>query len=212
MTELLNAITHIGWIAVLIVIFAESGLMVGFFLPGDSLLFISGTLVQQGVFHINIAVFIVCLFVAAVAGNSTGYFLGRKFGRKLFNRQDSRFFRHEYLLEAERFYEKNGSKTIVIAMFVPIVRAFAPVVAGIAHMPFQKFVFFNLFGAAIWVCSFTLLGYWAGDVIERAGINIEAAALIVIFLSLLPGIIHLLKQPENRAKLSRRARKIVRRK
>jgi membrane-associated protein len=211
MTELLNAITHIGWIAVLIVIFAESGLMVGFFLPGDSLLFIAGTLVQQGIFHINIVVFVVCLFVAAVAGNSTGYFLGKKFGRKLFNRPNSRFFRQEYLLEAEKFYEKNGSKAIVIAMFIPIVRAFAPVVAGIAHMPFRKFAFFNIVGAAIWVSSFTLLGYFAGDVIERTGINIEAAALIVIFLSLLPGIVHLLKQPENRAKLKHHARKIVRR-
>ena len=212
MTELLNAITHIGWIAVLIVIFAESGLMVGFFLPGDSLLFIAGTLVQQGIFHINIFVFVVCLFVAAVAGNSTGYFLGRKFGRKLFNRPNSRFFRQEYLLEAEKFYEKNGSKAIVIAMFVPIVRAFAPVVAGIAHMPFQKFALFNILGAAVWVSSFTLLGYFAGDVIERTGVNIEAAALIVIFLSLLPGIIHLMKEPENRAKLKHHARKIVRRK
>lgn len=209
MTELLNAITHIGWIAVLIVIFAESGLMVGFFLPGDSLLFIAGTLVQHGIFHINIAVFIVSLFIAAVAGNSTGYLIGRKFGRKLFNRQNSRFFRHEYLLEAEKFYEKNGSKAIVIAMFVPIVRAFAPVVAGIAHMPFRKFVFFNITGAAIWVSSFTLLGYLAGDVIERAGINIEATALIVILISLLPGIIHVFKDKKRRHTLWDRAKREI---
>lgn len=211
MTEFLNAITHLGWIAVTLVIFAESGLMVGFFLPGDSLLFIAGTLVQQGVFHVNIAVFIGCLFIAAIAGNSTGYVLGRKFGRKLFQRKDSRFFRHEYLLEAEKFYEKNGPKAIIIAMFVPILRAFAPVVAGIAHMPYRKFVIFNVIGAAIWVSSFTLLGYFAGNIIERTGINIEVAALIVIFLSLLPGVIHLLKEPENRAKLKHHARRIMRR-
>ena len=97
-------------------------------------------------------------------------------------------------------------------MFIPIVRAFAPVVAGIAHMSYRKFVMFNIIGASIWVSSFTLLGYFAGDVIERTGINIEVAALIVIFLSLLPGIVHLLKEPENRTRLNYHARRIVRRK
>jgi membrane-associated protein len=209
---LLNFITNFGWLAVMIVIFAESGLMVGFFLPGDSLLFVSGTLVQRDIFHVNIALFIVCLWLAAAAGNSTGYYLGRKFGRKLFRKPDSRFFRQEYLQQAEAFYEKNGSKTIVIAMFVPIVRAFAPVVAGIAHMPYRKFALFNVIGALVWVSSFVLIGYLAGSVIERYHINIELAALVIIFLSLLPGIIHLLKEPENRAKIKHHARRITTRK
>lgn len=211
MEALLEFITHFGWLAVMLVIFAESGLMVGFFLPGDSLLFVSGTLVQRGIFDVNIWLFLACLFVAAVAGNSTGYYLGRKFGRKLFRKPDSRFFRHEYLVQAEKFYERNGSKTIVIAMFIPIVRAFAPVVAGIAHMSYKRFVTFNVLGAAIWTSSFVLLGYAAGDIIERTGINIEIAALVIIFLSLLPGIIHLMKEPENRAKLKYHARRVTRR-
>jgi membrane-associated protein len=209
---LLNFITNFGWLAVMVVIFAESGLMVGFFLPGDSLLFVSGTLVQRDIFHVNIALFILCLWLAAAAGNSTGYYLGRKFGRNLFRKPDSRFFRQEYLQQAEAFYEKNGSKTIVIAMFVPIVRAFAPVVAGIAHMPYRKFALFNIIGALVWVSSFVLIGYLAGSVIERYHINIELAALVIIFLSLLPGIIHLLKEPENRAKIRHHARRITTRK
>ncbi len=209
---LLEFITHFGWLAVLIVIFAESGLMVGFFLPGDSLLFVAGTLVQRQLFHVNIDVFIVCVFIAAVLGNSTGYLLGTKFGRKLFTRPNSRFFRHEYLMQAEKFYEHNGSKTIVLAMFIPIVRAFAPVVAGIAKMPYRTFLTFNIIGAALWVSIFSLLGYYAGDIIHRLGINIELAALIIIAISLLPGIIHLLQQPDNRAKLKHHAGRIVRRK
>lgn len=185
--------------------------MVGFFLPGDSLLFVSGTLVQREIFQVNISLFIALLWVAAVAGNSTGYYIGRKFGRKLFRRPNSRFFRQEYLQQAETFYEKNGSKTIVIAMFVPIVRAFAPVVAGIAHMSYRKFVLFNVVGALVWVSSFTLLGYLAGSVIEEYHINIELAALTIIFLSLLPGIIHLLKEPENRKKIRHHVRRTIRR-
>jgi len=209
MEVLLNFITNFGWLAVLVVIFAESGLMVGFFLPGDSLLFVSGTLVQQGIFHVDVIPFVALLWLAAVCGNSTGYYLGRKFGRKLFRNPDSRFFRQEYLEQAEKFYEKNGSKTIVIAMFIPIVRAFAPVVAGIAHMPYKKFALFNIAGALVWVSSFTFLGYFAGGVIERYHINIEIAALVIIFLSLLPGVIHLLQEPENRQKIKRHAKRVV---
>lgn len=206
MEALLEFITHFGWLAVVLVIFAESGLMVGFFLPGDSLLFVSGTLVQRQIFDVNIFLFVTLLWLAAIAGNSTGYYIGRKFGRRLFNKPDSRFFRHEYLMQAERFYEQYGPKTIVMAMFIPVVRAFAPVVAGIAHMPYARFVAFNLLGATLWVGGFTLLGYWAGDVIQRLGINIEIAALLIIFLSLLPGVAHLLKEPEHRARIKNHIR------
>lgn len=209
MEALLNFIVEFGWVAVMLVIFAESGLMVGFFLPGDSLLFVAGTLVQREVFHINIVAFIICLVLAAILGNSTGYFLGRRFGRKLFQNPRSRFFRQEYLAQAEAFYEKNGSKTVVLAMFVPIVRAFSPVVAGIAHMRYHTFLAFNVVGAIIWVTSFTLIGYYAGGIIQKLGINIELAALVIIFLSLLPGIVHLLQKPESRAKVRHHAKRLV---
>lgn len=211
MESLLRIITDLGPLAVIIVIFAESGLMAGFFLPGDSLLFVAGTLVHQHIFHINIFVFAALLFVAAVAGNSTGYYIGQKVGRRLFRRPDSRFFRQEYLHQAEKFYEANGSKAIIMAMFVPIVRAFSPVVAGISHMPYRTFVIFNLVGALLWTCGFTFLGFFAGSIIEKLGINIEVAALIIIFLSLLPGIAHILKEPENRAKIKHHTARIIRR-
>lgn len=194
-------ITDFGPLAVILVIFAESGLMVGFFLPGDSLLFVAGTLVGQGIFQINVYLFASLLFLAAVAGNSCGYMIGRKVGKKLFNRPDGRFFRKQFLLEAQKFYDKNGSKAIVLAMFVPVVRAFSPVVAGIAKMPYQTFVTFNLIGAFVWTVGFTLLGYFAGGYIKKIGLNIEVAALIVIFISLLPGIFEVLKNPENRARI-----------
>jgi membrane-associated protein len=207
MESILNAILALGWLAVVGVIFAESGLMVGFFLPGDSLLFTAGFLVQQQIFNVNIVVFILCCFAAAVAGNSTGYFIGSNVGRKLFTKQGSRFFRPEYLAEAEKFYEKHGNKTIVLAMFVPIVRAFTPVVAGIAKMNYKTFVLFNIVGAALWTSSFLLIGYFAGDVLKKAGINIEIAALVIIFLSLLPGILHVLQKPEARAKIAAKIRR-----
>lgn len=207
MEALLHAILQFGWIAVVLVIFAESGLMVGFFLPGDSLLFTAGFLVQQNIFHINIWLLVLFCFVAAVAGNSLGYFIGNKIGPKLFKQEGSRFFRPEYLLQAEEFYRKHGHKTIVLAMFVPVVRAFTPVVAGIAKMEYKTFVTFNILGAALWTGIFLLLGFYAGDFLKKAGINIEIAALLIIFLSILPGIVHVLKEPEHRKKIAAKLRR-----
>lgn len=216
MHNILDFITKLGPLAVIAVIFAESGLMAGFFLPGDSLLFISGTLVHQQIFHINIFVFATLLFAAAVIGNTTGYSIGRKLGPRLFSRPDSRFFRQEYLRMTEKFYKDNGSKAIVLAMFIPIVRAFSPVVAGVSHMPYRTFLTFNVIGAFIWTFGFTLLGYSAGGLIDKLGINVEVAALIIIFLSLLPGLAHVLKEPGNRAKIKhhirRQASRVTRRK
>lgn len=206
MEALLEFITHFGPFAVAAVIFAETGLMVGFFLPGDSLLFTAGFLVQQQIFAINIHAFAALLFMASILGNSTGYLFGHRVGRRLFRREDSRFFRQEYLRRAEEFYEKHGSKTIILAMFVPIVRTFTPIVAGISDMNYRKFLLFNIIGAAVWIGSFTYLGYFAGSYIREAGINIEVAALIIIALSLLPGVIHVLKEPERRAHITRQIR------
>lgn len=208
MEALLHFITNFGPFAVIAVIFAETGLMVGFFLPGDSLLFTAGFLVQQHIFAINIHTFAVALFLASVLGNSTGYMFGQRVGRRLFKREDSRFFRQEYLQRAEEFYEKHGSKTIVLAMFVPIVRTFTPIVAGISKMSYRKFLTFNIIGAALWTSTFTYLGYFAGSYIRAIGLNIEVTALIIIFLSLLPGIIHVLKEPEHRSRI----KNIIRRK
>ncbi len=198
MEALLNLITNLGWIAVLCVIFAESGLLIGFFLPGDSLLFTAGFLVQQGFFSINIHLFVLLLFIAASLGQSTGYVFGKKVGRKLFDRENTRFFRKENLIRAELFYEKYGPVTIILACFIPFVRTFVPIVAGISKMKYREFIVYNIIGAAIWTASFTYLGYYAGKVLHDMGINVEIAALIIIALSISPMIIHILKDSKRR--------------
>jgi membrane-associated protein len=198
---LIHFITGLGWLAVLAVIYAESGLLIGFFLPGDSLLFTAGFLVQQGIFQINIHVFVLLLFVAASLGQSTGYLFGKKVGRKLFDRENTRFFRKENLVRAELFYEKYGPVTIILACFIPFVRTFVPIVAGISKMKYREFVIYNIFGAAVWTSSFTYLGFYAGKVLSDLGVNVEIAALIIIALSISPMIIHLVKDQSRRMAL-----------
>lgn len=166
-------------------------------------MFTAGYMVQQNILHLgslpfNIHIFVVMLFIAAVLGDSTGYAFGHKVGRKLFDKPNSRFFKKKYLIQAENFYEKHGALTIVLARFVPIIRTFAPIVAGTSKMHYRTFLAYNLVGGALWVTIFTYLGYFAGRALTEAGVNIEVAALIIIFLSVSPMIIHALKQKETR--------------
>lgn len=201
MEPLIHLITGIGVLAVLFVIFAESGLLIGFFLPGDSLLFTSGFLVQQGHLPINLHLFVLLLFIAATVGDSVGYAFGHKVGRKLFEKEKSRFFKPEHLKTAENFYKKYGSKTVVLARFVPVVRTFAPIVAGASNMHYRTFLTFNIIGAAAWTAAFTYLGFFAGQKLTEMGINIEIAAILIVLLSILPMIIHALKDANTRTKL-----------
>lgn len=201
MAALLDLITRLGPFAVLAVIYAESGLLVGFFLPGDSLLFTAGFLAQQHIFSINIHLFVALLFIAASLGQSTGYLFGKKIGRKLFDRKNSRLFRKENLMRAEEFYNKRGPIAIVLACFVPIVRTFVPIVAGVSKMRYREFIVFNVLGAALWTAAFSYLGFYAGKVIHDAGINVEVAALIIIFLSISPMLIHAFKDRKRRQDL-----------
>lgn len=203
MEAFIHFITGFGVLAILFVIYAESGLLIGFVFPGDSLLFTAGYMVQQNILHLgacpfNIHIFVAMLFIAAVLGDSTGYAFGHKVGRKLFDKPNSRFFKKKYLLQAEKFYEKHGALTIVLARFVPVVRTFAPIVAGTSKMHYHTFLAYNLIGGALWVSAFTYLGYFAGAALTKAGVNIEVAALIIIFLSVSPMFIHALKQKETR--------------
>lgn len=183
------------------IIFAESGLLVGFFLPGDSLLFTAGFLVNQGIIIFNIHLLAMILFVAAVLGDNVGYAFGRRLGRRLFRRKDSLLFHQDNLKRAEDFYEAHGPKTIILARFVPVVRTFAPIIAGVSKMEYRTFVVFNLIGAFIWAVGLTYLGYFVGDVITRFGLNIEYVILAIIFLSILPAGIHLLRDPSTRKNL-----------
>lgn len=200
--DLIDFITFVGVIGVALVVFAESGLLIGFFLPGDSLLFTAGFLTHQGILDINIHLFVAILFVAAAAGDSVGYAFGNKVGRKIFKKEDSLLFKKENLYRAEAFYEKHGSKTIVIARFIPIIRTFAPIIAGVGKMHYRTFLTFNLIGAFLWAVGLTYIGYYAGAWFESRGIDIDHYLLpiiaVIILISILPPIVHILKDKQQR--------------
>jgi membrane-associated protein len=177
----------VGLFGIVFIIFAETGLMVGFFLPGDSLLVTAGLFAARG--DLPIGWMIPSLLVAAVCGNGTGYFIGHKAGAALYNRPNSIFFRREHLVRTHAFYERHGGKTIILAQFMPIVRTFAPVVAGAAAMTYRRFATFNVVGAILWINSMTLTGYFLGRAIPNIESRIHLVVAAVIFLSLLPGII-----------------------
>ena len=177
-----------GYPALIAIVFCETGIMLGFFLPGDSLLVTAGLFAAKGtlsIFWLNVS-----LMIAAIAGDTVGYWIGAKAGRTIYSRPDSRFFRRRHLLAARDFYEKHGGKTIIFARFMPIVRTFAPVVAGVAEMKYRNFVFFNIVGGVGWVFSMTMLGYVLGKSIPNLDRYIYLVVIIVVFLSILPGLIH----------------------
>jgi len=179
-----------GYAALCAIVFSETGLLIGFFLPGDSLLFTVGVVAGAG--KLNIVAINLLLMVSAVVGNATGYSLGRRAGPRVFNRSDSLLFKQEHLRKTRAFYEKHGGKTIVYAQFVPIIRTFAPFVAGVAEMKYLRFASFNVFGAIGWVFSMTMLGYMLGSApfVRR---HFEKAIVLIIFLSILPMIIEFVK-------------------
>lgn len=212
--ELTEFIRIVGILGVAFIVFAESGLLIGFFLPGDSLLFTTGFLVQQGVFGgWSIHTIVLLLFFAAVLGDSTGYAFGHKVGRRLFKRKESLLFDPDNLQKAEDFYEKHGSKTIVIARFIPVVRTFAPIVAGIGKMRYTTFLTFNLIGAFLWAIGLTYLGYFVGAWFEARGIEIDQYLLpiiaLIIILSILPPVIHILRDKEQRELWAKRLKQMI---
>jgi membrane-associated protein len=156
-----------GFYVVLFVIFAETGLFFGFFLPGDYLLFLAGMFVATGKLDVNIFVLLIGLMVSAVAGNFTGYWFGRKTGPVLYQREDTLFFKKKFLKAAEAYYNKQGAFALIMGRFVPIVRTFAPIIAGVVKLDFRKFAFYNIAGAILWIGSLTLLGYFLGKKFEK---------------------------------------------
>jgi membrane-associated protein len=178
-----------GYVGLTAIIFAETGLLIGFFLPGDSLLVTAGLLASQTQFGLNVWALGAILTVAAFIGNSCGYAIGHFTGPKLFTRDDSLLFRKKHLIRAHEFYEKHGGKTLVIARFMPIVRTFVPVVAGMAKMNFRTYTAYNVLGAVLWIWSMLFIGYFLGRYIPGIDHHIEKVIIVVIFLSLLPGLI-----------------------
>ncbi|HEX4662024.1 MAG TPA: VTT domain-containing protein [Candidatus Saccharimonadales bacterium] len=204
-----------GVFGVAAIIFAESGLLIGFFLPGDTLLFTAGFLAHQNLIGVNVHTLAGILFVAAALGDSVGYAFGRRIGRKLFQRQDSLLFSKENVQRAELFYEKHGSKTIVLARFIPVVRTFAPIVAGVAKMNYKTFLIFNLSGSLLWAAGITYLGYFVGGWFKSKGIDVDhyllPVVLTVTILSFVPPLFHVFKNPKNRARLQARIASLVKR-
>lgn len=180
------------------IVFAETGLAVGFFLPGDSLLVVTGLFARTYPEKLNVLLVLLSFFLGSVLGDSTGYWTGRLMGKRLFSNEKSRIFKPSRVAKAHAFFEKYGPKTVLLARFVPIVRTFAPIVVGAAEMPYKTFLPYSLAGGLLWIGSMVLAGYFFGTMIENAlGIklqdHIEKVVIVVVFLSLLPPIIEYLK-------------------
>jgi len=180
-------IVHVGVWVTFLIIFAESGLLIGFFLPGDSLIFTAGLLASQG--HFNIWYFLIGGSIAAIVGDNVGYAFGRKFGPRIFSREDSWLFKKDHVEKAKHFYEKHGPWTIVLARFTPVVRTFAPILAGVGRMNYRTFVIYNIVGGLVWVWGLGWLGFFAGKAIPNIDHYILPILLLIIIASLLPGVI-----------------------
>jgi len=201
--DLPELIRSVGYIGVWAIIFSESGLLVGFFLPGDSLLFTAGFLASQG--FLNIWLLIIGAFICAVVGDNVGYATGNRFGRRLFQKEDSWLFHKKHIVTAQKFYEKYGKKTIILARFMPIVRTFAPIVAGIGTMHYRTFLTYNLVGGFIWTFGVTLLGYFLGRLIPDVDKYLLPIIVLIIVVSIAPSILHLYQ--ENKATIWQKRRR-----
>jgi membrane-associated protein len=201
-----NILPAIGYIGIAGIIFAESGLLIGFFLPGDSLLFTAGFLASQGIF--NIWILTIVTFVAAVLGDNVGYMFGHRVGRRLFHRKESWLFHPDHLEKAESFYEKHGKMTIIIARFVPIVRTFAPIVAGIGKMDYRTFLTYNIVGGFLWAVCIPFLGYFLGTLIPDVDKYLLPIVAVILVVSVAPNIWHLLQDAHIRGHIMSAIRSI----
>ena len=199
--DLPTLIRTIGYFGVAGIVFAESGLLIGMFLPGDSLLFTAGLLASQGYFSYPLLAFIV--FIAAITGDAVGYAFGRNVGPKIFSREGSRFFDPAHLRRAADFYERHGGKALILARFMPFIRTFAPVVAGIGQMHYGRFTFFNVIGGLLWAVGISFLGYFLGETVPGVDQYLVPIIAFIILASVAPTIIHVLKDPVERKRLLR---------
>ncbi|MBI4272377.1 VTT domain-containing protein [Candidatus Uhrbacteria bacterium] len=193
--DLTTLVQAIGILGIAGIIFAETGLLIGFFLPGDSLLFTAGFLASQEIF--NIAILVPMVFAAAVIGDSIGYAIGTRMGPRIFSREDSRFFHRDHITRTQKFYERYGGKTIILARFIPIVRTFAPVLAGVGAMNYPHFLAYNVVGGFLWAVCIPLVGYFLGSRIPSVDKYLLPIIGGIIVLSIIPGIIEVVKNKRN---------------
>jgi membrane-associated protein len=187
-----------GYVGLTAIIFSETGLLVGFFLPGDSLLVTAGLFSSQPEFGLNVYLLGAILSVAAILGDAVGYWVGRISGPRLFRKEESFFFKPKYLRQAADFYERHGGKTIILARFMPIARTFVPTVAGAAGMNYARFTMFNVVGGVLWIWSMLFTGYFLGRYIPGIDRHIEKVIIVIVFLSISPAIWHWIKARRNR--------------
>lgn len=205
--DLAELVKTVGYLGLFAIIFAESGLLFGIFLPGDSLLFTAGFLASQG--FLNLYILLPLLFAAAVTGDSVGYAFGRKVGKKIFTRQESFFFHKDHLVRAKKFYDKHGGKTITIARFMPVIRTLAPILAGVGEMPYPRFLFFNILGAFSWAILIPLSGFFLGSAIPGIDRYLLPIIIFIIAISVAPSVIHVLREKKDRQQLMAILKKIL---
>ena len=197
--DLKDLIQSVGYFGIFGIVFAESGLLIGALLPGDSLLFTAGFLASQDI--LSLTLLLVITFVAAVAGDSVGYATGARYGHRIFKKADSILFNHKHIERAEAFYKLHGGKALILARFMPIVRTIAPLLAGVGKMPYRKFVSFNIIGAFLWAVGITSLGYFLGKSIPDIDKYLLPAIVIILVVSIAPSVFHVLKDAEQRDKI-----------
>lgn len=191
-TDPKTIIQTLGLVGVIVIVFLETGAFFGFFFPGDSLLFTAGFLASQG--YISFPILLIGTFVAAILGDSLGYAFGKKIGPKIFTKEDSVFFNKKHIQKAQEFYEKHGKKTIILARFMPIIRTFAPIVAGIGNMQYRTFIIFNIVGGFLWTWSMLSLGFGLGSLIPNPDRYVLPVVIVIILVSAFPGIKEVWKQ------------------
>jgi membrane-associated protein len=199
LTDVRGLVQAGGYIALALIVFTETGLMIGFFLPGDSLLVTAGLFAAKG--DLDIVFLNVLLMICAITGDALGYYIGWKLGPALFRKEDSLLFKKRHLLATQEFYERHGGKTIILARFVPVVRTFAPVVAGMANMSYKKFAVYNIVGGVTWVFSMTMLGYLLVTMFPATEQHIEKVIIIVVIASILPGVVEFVRAKTGRRKV-----------
>lgn len=189
-----SLIDTFGFLGIVLIVFAESGLLFGFFLPGDSLLFTAGLLVSQDILDVPLPLLLVSVFAAAVLGDQVGYLFGKRVGPALFRRPDSRIFKQRFVEQSRDYFERHGPRTIVLARFVPIVRTFAPILAGVGTMPYRTFVAFNVVGGLLWAVGVTTLGFFLGETVPSIDRYLVPIILVIVIASVVPALLEIRRQ------------------